>query len=87
MRRLLSWLRSAPSDPIGPGQLVTLSLGTDIYVANLVAEACHAEGLRVELLTSELGAHPHTPGAEQRMLVRSEDLDAVREVLAKQDLL
>lgn len=83
--RLLNWLRSSPSDSVEPGQLVTLTLGTDIYRANLVAEACAAQGLRVELLTSEMGAHPHTPGAEQRLLIRSEDLDAVREVLAEQD--
>ena len=86
MGRLMRWLRSSADEEAGPGQLVTLTLGTEIHRARLVAEACAARGLRVELLTSEMGAHPHTPGVEQRMLVRSEDLDAVRDVLTDQDV-
>ncbi|MBI1843670.1 MAG: hypothetical protein HYR89_03530 [Actinobacteria bacterium] len=85
MGRLMKWLRSSPDVEADPGRLVTLTLGTDIHRSYLVADACAARGLRVELLTSEMGAHPHTPGVEQRMLVRSEDLDAVRDVLSEQD--
>jgi hypothetical protein len=62
---------------------VTIGLGTDQTRANLVAEACRARGLHVELLASEMGAHPGTAGVEQRLLVRSQDVDAVREVVGE----
>lgn len=79
--RLLDWIRrSAPAEP-RPDDVVTVSLGTDIYRAHLMADACTAEGLKVRLLTSEMGAHPGTPGVEQLLLVRAADLDEVSAIV------
>ena len=79
--RLLDWIRrAAPAEP-RPDDLVTLSLGTDIYRAHLVADACTAQGFKVSLLTSEMGAHPHTPGVEQLLLVRAADVDEVTAIV------
>ena len=84
MGRLRDWLHGAETRP-GTGDVVTLTLGTDLHRANLIVEACRAQGLHVELLSSEMGAHPHTPGVEHRILVRAVDVDAVRAVIAQQD--
>jgi hypothetical protein len=81
MDGLRRWLRRSPERTADTDELVTIGLGTDLTRANLVAEACRARGLHVELLASEMGAHPGTAGVEQRLLVRSHDVDAVREVV------
>jgi hypothetical protein len=77
--------KSSDEDP-EKGAIVALPIGGDIFRAQVIAEACRAEGLNVQLLTTELGAHPSAVGPEQQLLVRSEDVDKVREILNRQEL-
>lgn len=63
--------------------IVQIPIGPDLFAAQLAAEACRAEGLRVELLGGESGAHPTSTGMEQVLLVRGEDLAQAREILSR----
>jgi hypothetical protein len=74
------------SEDRGSEQIVTVPVGGDIFRAQVIAEACKAEGIKVQLLTSEMGARPTAIGVEQQLLVRAEDLEKVREILSRQEL-
>lgn len=65
--------------------LTYLSVGSDRYRAHLIAEACRAEGIRVELLTSDAGgADPALSYLQDhRLLVYTGDLDRVRAIVAR----
>jgi hypothetical protein len=66
------------------GKVVALPIGGDIFRAQVIAAACAAEGLKVQLLTSEMAARPNTVGVEQQLLVRSEDVDTVQALIRRQ---
>jgi hypothetical protein len=68
------------------GDVVSVPVGSDIFSAQVIAEACRAEGLRVELLTTEMAARPNTVGVQQQLLVRAEDVERVQEILRRQQL-
>lgn len=59
-------------------------VGTDRWRAHLVAEACRAVGIPVQLLTSDAsGVDPALALMQShRLLVRRTDLDRVRTVIA-----
>jgi hypothetical protein len=82
MRRALTWLRSPTPTSPDPDAIVVVPLGGDAFRAETAAAACRAAGIRVELLVTEMGQHPASAGVQQQLLVRREDLDAVRAVLA-----
>lgn len=80
--RISGWLRGGEPEAPAPGTLTEISLGSDLFRAQIITEACRDQGLKVELLGTESGAHPNSTGADQRLLVRAEDIDAVRAVIA-----
>lgn len=65
--------------------LVTIRVGGDRYEAHLIAEACRAEGIRVELLTADdSGIDPHLGLLQgHRLLVAADDEDRVREIAGR----
>jgi hypothetical protein len=67
-------------------EIVSLPVGGDVFSAQVLAEACRAEGLKVELLTTEMGARPNAVGVEQQLLVRAEDVEKVRAIMRRQQL-
>jgi hypothetical protein len=77
--------RDGSGDDQGEVEIVTVAVGSDAFRAQVIAEACRAEGLKVELLTSEMGARPTTVGVEQQLLVRAPDVEKVREILRRQE--
>jgi hypothetical protein len=69
----------------GDVEIVTLTLGLDAFEAGIAAEACRDRGLTVELL--RMDDHGALPGNKallpHRLLVRSDELDEVRRILAR----
>ena len=66
------------------GDVVQVDLGDDLFSAQVIAAACEADGLRVQLVQNE---HPAT-GALLNvqpvyLLVVEEDLPRVREIIAR----
>ena len=64
--------------------VVTMELGVDAIQAHLIAEACRAEGMKVELLmmdesTRAVGMAPIVP---HKMLVQPGDVERVVEIAA-----
>jgi len=64
---------------------VYLSVSGDRFEAQVVAEACRAAGIRVELLTADDSGVDPVLGIIQRhrLLVAAEDLDRVRVILER----
>jgi hypothetical protein len=66
-------------------ELVYVPVGGDRFRAQMIAETCKAEGLRVELLTAdESGVDPimgHIQGF--RLLVSAGDTDRVRAIIGR----
>jgi hypothetical protein len=62
------------------GKLTYVPVGTDRFRAQLIAEACQAAGLEVELLTADDSGTFTMYGEIQphRLLVRSQDLERVQ---------
>lgn len=60
-------------------------VGGDRFQAQIIAEACRARGIRVQLLTADdSGVDPHLGMVQgHRLLVAAGDLAAVRESVAK----
>lgn len=65
------------------GELVYVPVGEDRFVAQVVAEACRAEGIHVELLTADnLGVDPIFGRIQgHRLLVAAADVDRVKAIL------
>lgn len=61
--------------------LTQVAVGSDMFTAQIILEACRADGLTVELLGTSTGAQPGF-GSEQYLLVRTEDLPAVQAIIA-----
>lgn len=64
---------------------VCLSVSGDRFEAQVIAEACRAAGIRVELLTADDSGVDPVLGIIQRhrLLVAAEDLDRVRVILER----
>jgi hypothetical protein len=64
-------------------ELAYVSIGPDRYQAQIIADACRSEGLRVELLLADIeGNAPNLGWVEShRLLVLAEDADAVRAIV------
>ena len=62
-----------------------VKVGADRYRAHLIADAVRAEGIRVELLTGDdSGVDPFIALIQNhRLLVRSDDVERVREITAR----
>ncbi|HYI63202.1 MAG TPA: hypothetical protein VEW93_15535 [Acidimicrobiales bacterium] len=82
LRRLGAWLRA--DSPVGPDQIVPVSLGSDLPRTQLIVETCRSEGLVVELEPHVSHAYPFL-GSDQRMLVRGADLAAAEAIIADID--
>ena len=67
-------------------ELTVLRIGADRFQAQLVVEACRAEGLRVELLGGDDSGVDPFLGLVQghRLLVRETDVERVQEIIARQ---
>lgn len=65
------------------GNLVYVPVGGDRFSAQMIAEACRAEGLRVELLTADESGVDPIMGRIQgfRLLVAAADADRVRAIV------
>lgn len=65
--------------------LVTIRVGSNRWEAHLIAEACRAEGIRVELLTGDdSGIDPHLGMIQgHRLLVAAADEDRVRQIVGE----
>lgn len=85
LRRALTWLRSPAPPAPRPDSVVAVPLGGDPFQAELIAAACRAAGIHVELLVTEMGQHPASAGVQQQLLVSGADLEAVRSIVAKPD--
>jgi hypothetical protein len=66
-------------------QLVYVPVGGDRFRAQMIAETCKAEGLRVELLTADESGVDPIMGRLQgfRLLVASGDADRVRAIIGR----
>ncbi|MFH1103996.1 MAG: hypothetical protein V1757_03495 [Actinomycetota bacterium] len=66
-------------------ELVYVPVGEDRLVAQVVAEACRAEGIHVELLTADnLGVDPIFGRIQgHRLLVAADDLERVKAILQR----
>jgi len=66
-------------------RLVYVPVGVDRFRAQMVAAACRAEGLRVELLTADGSGVDPIMGRIQgfRLLVRSADLARVQAIVGR----
>lgn len=66
-------------------EIVEVEVGTDVFGAQIILAACRSEGFQVQLLSfHETGGHPGIAanlGVMHRMLVRSEDLAEVQEII------
>lgn len=61
--------------------VVRIDCGTDRFAAHTLLARCQAEGLQVELLTSDAGVEfLHAATQPFVLLVRSDDVDAVRAI-------
>jgi hypothetical protein len=62
--------------------LVYVPVGNDRFRAQVIAEACRAEGIRVELLTADNSGVDPVMGIMQghRLLVAAADADRVRAI-------
>lgn len=66
------------------GELTYVLVGTDRFRAQLIAEACRAAGLEVELLTADdSGTFMYGAIQPHRLLVRLEDVDQVEMVVTE----
>ena len=67
-----------------PAELVYVPVGGERLRAQMIAEACRAEGLRVELLTADESGVDPVMGRIQgfRLLVSAAAADRVRAVIA-----
>jgi hypothetical protein len=65
--------------------VVVIQIGSDRFRAQVIAEACRAEGITVELLTGDdSGVDPFMAIIQQhRLLVAAEDADRVRAVVER----
>jgi hypothetical protein len=65
--------------------LVYLPVGEDRFRAQVIAEACRAEGVRVELLTADAsGVDPVIARLQEfRLLVAAADVDRVQAILRR----
>jgi hypothetical protein len=63
--------------------IVVIRVGSDRFRAQLIAEACRAEGITVELLTGDdSGVDPFMAMIQQhRLLVAAPDADRVRAIV------
>jgi hypothetical protein len=66
-------------------QLVYVPVGGDRFRAQMVAETCKTEGLRVELLTADESGVDPVMGRIQgfRLLVASADVNRVRAIIGR----
>jgi hypothetical protein len=66
-------------------EVVYVPVGGDRFEAQVIAEACRADGIRVELLTADDGGVDPYLGLVQghRLLVSASDLDRVRAIVAR----
>lgn len=66
-------------------ELVYLTVGGDRFEAQLIAEACRAAGIRVELLTADDSGVDPVLGIIQRhrLLVAAEEVGRVRAILER----
>jgi Tfp pilus assembly protein PilN len=66
-----------------PDDIVVIRVGSDRFRAQLIAEACRAEGITVELLTGDdSGVDPFMAMIQQhRLLVAAGDADRVRAIV------
>jgi hypothetical protein len=66
-------------------ELVQVPVGEDRFQAQIVAEACRAAGIRVELLTGDASGVDPVLGIIQghRLLVRADDVERVRAILER----
>lgn len=71
--------------PMTSDDLIYVPVGGNRYRAHLIAEACRAEGIRVELLTGDdSGVDPHLGFIQgHRLLIRSVDESRVTEIVAR----
>ena len=65
---------------------VRLDLGDDIFRAEVIAAACRADGLRVQLLRND---NPETGGFRSLqpvyLLVLADDVERVQEIISQSD--
>ena len=66
----------------GMDDLTHVPVGMNRFRAQVIAEACHAAGLKVELLSSDSSGELPL----YRLLVRSDDLEQVLAVIEKSDI-
>ena len=66
-------------------QLVPVPVGEDRFRAQILAEACRAAGIRVELITGDASGVDPVVGIIQghRLLVRADDVERVRAILRR----
>jgi hypothetical protein len=66
-------------------EIVVIRVGSDRFRAQVIAEACRAEGITVELLTGDdSGVDPFMAVLQQhRLLVAAPDADRVRAVIER----
>ena len=66
-------------------ELVYVAVGSDRFLAQVIAEACVAAGVRVELLTADTsGALPQLAIAQgHRLLVRPGDVERVQAIISR----
>jgi hypothetical protein len=66
-------------------KLVYVPVGSDRFRALVVAQACRAAGIRVQLLTSDdSGVRPHfSLMQDHRLLVAKDDVPRVEEIIAR----
>jgi len=66
-------------------QLVQVPVGEDRFQAQILAEACRAAGIRVELITGDASGVDPVLGIIQghRLLVRADDVGRVGVILRK----
>ena len=63
--------------------IVTIDLTTDLFESQILTEAIRAEGFEVELLNATGEETPAMLPEPCRLLVRAEDVEGVRAILAR----
>ena len=68
-----------------PSKLVYVPVGEDRFEAQVIAEACRAAGIRVELITGDASGVDPILGIIQghRLLAAAGDVDSVRAILER----